>query len=261
VTFAATQGKLIQKMLIRTLDRDLKMIKAVSLDFDWTIAEMRPQTYSIFHEVLHQFGHTFDLETIKQKFADTIDDLSDVFQEKVLDYARFSPEEQWSLLRAFNRLRLQRLGINAEQGLKTCLEAIEQQIRLQQKRVLYEDVQETLEQLSARNIELYIISGNTSSRIEATLHQNGVFEFFKEILTPDNCDMLKRDIYQLLLEKTGFLPEMILHCGDHEQDDVAAADAHGLKAVLIRRSSHYYQKIANDSFPVIQTLDEILKFL
>ncbi|MFX0113313.1 MAG: HAD family hydrolase [Candidatus Hodarchaeota archaeon] len=237
------------------------MIKAISLDFDWTLAEMRPQTYEIYHEVLHQFGYTFDLETIKQKFADTIDGLSDTFQEKVLEYARLSPEEQWNLLRAFNRLRLKRIGVNAEQNLETCLEAIEKHIQLQQRRVLYEDVQETLERLSARNIELFIISGNTSSRIEATLRQNKVLDFFEEILTPDKCDMLKSDIYQLLLEKTGFSPESILHCGDHEQDDVAAADAHGLKAVLIRRPSHYYQKILNDSFPVVQSLDELFKFL
>lgn len=237
------------------------MISCVSLDFDWTLAEMRPQTYEIYYEILQEFGYAFDLETIKQRFADALDDLSNSLQEKILNYARLSPEEQRKLLRAFNYMRLRRLDVHAEKDLESCLKAIEKQIQVQQRRVLYEDVQITLEKLRERKIDLFIISGNTSSRIEATLRQNGVFELFREILTPDNCNMLKSDIYSLLLRKTGLSPEMVLHCGDHEQDDVEAANAHGLQAVLIRRPSHYYQKIANDAFPVIRGLDELVKFL
>ncbi|MFQ5976594.1 MAG: HAD family hydrolase [Candidatus Heimdallarchaeota archaeon] len=237
------------------------MISCVSLDFDWTLAEMRPQTYEIYYEVLQEFGYAIDLETIKQRFTEAIDDLSNSLQEKILEYARLSPEEQRELLRTFNYMRLRRLDIESEEELETCLEAIEKQTQVQQRRVLYEDVQNTLENLRERNIDLYIISGNTSSRIEGVLRQNGVFELFREILTPDNCNMLKSEIYSLLPRKTGLSPEMILHCGDHEQDDVEAANAHGLQAVLIRRPSHYYQKIANDAFPVIRGLDELLKFI
>lgn len=237
------------------------MISCVSLDFDWTLAEVRPQTYKIYHEVLSGFGYDFGLEAIRQKFADIMDDLSDSLKEKVLEYARLTLEEQRNLLRAFNRIRLQRLGITAEHDLEACLEAIEKQIQQRQRRVLYEDVQETLKRLSEHNIDLFIVSGNTSYRIESTLRRNGVLNYFREILTPDNCDMLKSEIYRLLPQKTRLLPNSILHCGDHEQDDVAAANAHGLKAILIRRPSHYYQKIEDDSFPVIQTLDELFKFL
>ncbi len=237
------------------------MIGCVSLDFDWTLAEVRPHTYKIYHEVLLEFGYEISLEAIRQQFADIIDDLSDALQEKVLEYARLSREEQWELLRAFNRMRLQRLAIIQEHDFEACLKAIEKQIQQRQQRVLYEDVQGTLERLSERNIDLFIVSGNTSHRIESTLRRNGVLRYFREILTPDNCDMLKSDIYRLLPQKTKLRPNSILHCGDHEQDDIAAAIAYGLKAVLIRRPSHYYQKIVNDSFPVIETLDELFKFL
>ena len=70
------------------------MINCVSLDFDWTLAEMRPPTYEIYQSVLREFGYFFELETIKQRFKDTVEDVSDSLQRRVIQYARLSPSDQ-----------------------------------------------------------------------------------------------------------------------------------------------------------------------
>ncbi len=237
------------------------MIHCVSLDFDWTLAEMRPQTYELCQEVLDQkYGYFFELEVIKEKFAATIEELPEEIQKKVFNYARLSIEDQQQLLRDFNRLRLVTLDISSSE-IESCLIDIEKEQHSRQKRVLYEDVLELLEELYNRAIDIFIVSGNTYSRIERTLKENNVLQFFSEIYTPDRYNLLKKELYPLLLEKTGLLPELILHCGDHEEDDIAAALSYGFKAVLIRRPSHYYQKVKNNSFPIVQSLSELKKFL
>jgi len=101
---------------------------------------------------------------------------------------------------------------------------------------LYEDTVSTLSELAARKIELGIVS-NFDSRLYEILIGLGIDRFFDSVTLASFAGAAKPSpaIFQRALRKHGIAARDALHIGNSLRDDARAADAAGLRGVLLDR--------------------------
>jgi putative hydrolase of the HAD superfamily len=100
---------------------------------------------------------------------------------------------------------------------------------------LYPEVDELLHALHGR-FELSVIS-NFDGRLRMILEHLGISKYFRHIFLSSELGADKPDpmIFQLAVERLGFLPNEVLHAGDDPERDWEAAEKAGLQVFKLDR--------------------------
>lgn len=103
---------------------------------------------------------------------------------------------------------------------------------------LFADVRPTLSGLRARDVRLAIVS-NFDSRLTRICQGLDIASFFEAVVMSTQVGCAKPDarIFAIALERISTRASAALHVGDSELLDVKAAQAAGLRALLIDRES------------------------
>lgn len=103
---------------------------------------------------------------------------------------------------------------------------------------VYDDVAPALAALRARGLRLAVLS-NFDSRLEDLLRAFALDHYFEAVHISSRLGAAKPDpaIFQAALQFHGLSPRQALHVGDSLREDVAGAQAAGVRAYLIDRSS------------------------
>jgi len=100
---------------------------------------------------------------------------------------------------------------------------------------IYPEVKDVLEHLS-KEYELILIS-NTSREFMAVMTEELSNYFAHTFSGPTDFKMLKfQKLYTKIVEQLGAKPQDIVHIGDHEKFDLAAARQAGIQAFLLDRT-------------------------
>ena len=119
---------------------------------------------------------------------------------------------------------------------------------------LYDEVETSLERLSARHRLFALSNGN------ADLQRCGIARWFEGHITAISAGAAKPDarIFQRLLEEAGVAAEQVLHIGDDPQLDVMGATQAGLQAAWLNRNGKPWPKHLPPPARTIKTLEEII---
>ncbi|WP_354642656.1 HAD family hydrolase [Kitasatospora camelliae] len=98
---------------------------------------------------------------------------------------------------------------------------------------LFPETRSVLERLAAARIPLAVTTNGT-----ADLAWFGLHEVFPVVVRGGDCGVSKPDpgIYLVTAGRLGLPPGRVLHVGDHPVEDLAAARAAGLQALLLDRA-------------------------
>ncbi|BAS55662.1 MULTISPECIES: HAD-IA family hydrolase [Leptolyngbya] len=101
---------------------------------------------------------------------------------------------------------------------------------------IYPDTVPTLEKLRSLDIPLGVLS-NFDSRLYKVLKALNLEDFFDSITISTEVGVAKPDpkIFAIALEKHDCQPENAWHIGDSQQEDYEAANAAGLRGILLNR--------------------------
>jgi putative hydrolase of the HAD superfamily len=104
---------------------------------------------------------------------------------------------------------------------------------------LFRDARTALESLRARGIRMGIVS-NFDGRLTRICAGLGIASFFDTIVMSARVGHAKPDprIFQIALGSLGVKAAESLHVGDSPAEDVAGAEAAGMRGLLIARESH-----------------------
>jgi putative hydrolase of the HAD superfamily len=103
---------------------------------------------------------------------------------------------------------------------------------------IYGDALPALEALASRDIALAVIS-NWDERLRPLLQQFQLDRYFETIVVSCEVGFAKPSpvIFEHAAKTLGVMPEQILHVGDSSEEDVAGANAAGVRALLIDRDN------------------------
>jgi putative hydrolase of the HAD superfamily len=119
---------------------------------------------------------------------------------------------------------------------------------------LYDEVEASLERLSARYRLFALSNGN------ADLQRCGIAHWFEGHITAVSAGAAKPDarIFKRLLDETGVAAAQVLHIGDDPQLDVMGATQAGLQAAWLNRNARPWPKHLPPPARTIKTLEEII---
>jgi HAD superfamily hydrolase (TIGR01549 family) len=239
------------------------LIKCVSFDFDRTIAHVTPLTHHFVPELLAQKGINVSVEQFLQHSIYLRRNLPEYLADRFSKYGTLPREEREQFLKEYNSARVDMIDLTySGDDLEELKNWLVEQIYLTQKKVLYDDVVDTIVKLKQLDKKIYILSGNHSDGITELLDQAGILDSFEEIITVDKYFPEKTDNYQVLLEKSQFEPEEILHIGDDVTSDGFGPKKHNINVLIIRREKQMVVfEDPNNEFKTIITLQELFGFL
>ncbi|NHJ39454.1 MAG: HAD family hydrolase [Asgard group archaeon] len=239
------------------------MIKCISFDFDRTLSHVVPLTHHYIPKLLKEKGLVISIEEFIEASIELRKNLPSHLVKNFDIYGTLSSEERKQFIFDYNLARIDNL--KAQLKIKDYEQTkiwIVEQLMKNQKKILYDDVVETIKKLSEKNYRLFILSGNHSDGIIEILSQAEILHLFEDIITVDKYNSLKTDNFTILLEKTQLAPHEILHIGDDLQTDGKAIN-YKIKTLIIRRPHQLIfdenENIAN--YNVIIELSEIFDFL
>jgi 2-haloalkanoic acid dehalogenase type II len=119
---------------------------------------------------------------------------------------------------------------------------------------LYDEVEASLERLSARYRLFALSNGN------ADLQRCGIARWFEGHITAISAGAAKPDarIFQRLLDEAGVAAAQVLHVGDDPQLDVLGATQAGMQAAWLNRKAHTWPAHLPPPARIIKTLEEII---
>jgi len=178
-------------------------------------------------------------------------------------YGTLPKEEREQFLKEYNRARVDMIDLTySGNDLEELKNWLVEQIFSTQKKVLYDDVVDTIIKLKKMGKKVYIFSGNHSDGITEMLDQAGILDSFEEIITVDKFFTEKTDNYQVLLDLTQLEPEEILHVGDDVMSDGFGPMKHKINVLIIRREQQMVVfEDPDHNFKTITTLQELFDFL
>ena len=175
-------------------------------------------------------------------------------------YVRFGSlpkEERIQFNKVYNYERIKRLNLPGEKNeIEKITQWVVEKVFQTQKKVLYQDVKSTIENLAKMGKKLYILSGNHSDGIIELLKENQLLNYFEEIITVNKYNKLKADNFRILLDHTNASPKEIVHIGDDVITDGLGAKRFNIDAIIIRRESQLvYDNEQEQLFPVIASVE------
>ncbi|MHA1166744.1 MAG: HAD family hydrolase [Candidatus Hodarchaeales archaeon] len=239
------------------------MIKALSFDFDDTLAGNFPPVHIAFHSILRSQGYKIKEELIEKAFRETMKQMKTdpEIMEKTAKYATYSLKERKMFYTDINLLRLESLGINEDKlPLRQLAGIITETFPGKTEKRLFDDVPETLLELKLfhENIDVYIISGNRKSYIKRFLGDEGLIPYIKGILTPERKGLSKKTIlFDHVLKKTGINPRQWLHVGDDYYTDYLYPFHKKIRALLLHRPGILHLKVPEEKREEVQVITQL----
>jgi HAD superfamily hydrolase (TIGR01509 family) len=143
--------------------------------------------------------------------------------------------EQLSIYLLLKKLR-ERLDAETYKGLRLRFYSLleDMEIRAAQEVALYPGVVQTLQELQERHLKIGLVTNNGRAGTNLTLKRFGLADFFKAIVTRDDCEEMKPDagpVKQVLAELSLRAEEAVL-VGDGVID-ILAAKAADLSSVAV----------------------------
>lgn len=191
------------------------MGQVIFFDFANTLAHKK-DLYPTITGILQKTGYPVDVKTVQ------------LIQQELYEEIIFPDQTDYEFYMYFNAELLQRLGIEPDKSLCEKIYYACKPLRW----VLYDDCK-VLYELSQ---PLGILS-NFNSQLKMLVHRLFPENLFRWIIVSAEESIRKPDplFYQLILKKTGFLPEDIIYVGDSVKLDYEPAVKMGLKALLVDR--------------------------
>ncbi len=239
------------------------MIKGISFDFDRTIAHVTPLTHLFVPQLLAQKGITVSVEHFMEQCVYLRRNLPEHLQDRFDRYGTLAREDREQFLKEYNKARVEMIDLSgSEEEIEDLRNWLVEQIYLTQKKILYEDVVETITKLKNQGKKLYILSGNHSDGIIEILDQAGIHDLFDEIITVDKYNIKKIDNYPILLDYSQLKPEEILHIGDDVITDGFGPAKYNINVLIIRRDKQLvFFETPDHDFKIIKNLYEIFDYL
>ena len=105
---------------------------------------------------------------------------------------------------------------------------------------LFPGTRQLLSDLRAAGLQIGIIS-NWSPRLPALIEGLGLSDAFEVVLSSaiERAEKPEAAIFERALERSGARPEDSLHAGDHPENDLRAASALGMHAVLVDHADEH----------------------
>ena len=201
-------------------------LKAVFLDVGGTLVEERPSRFAIYAEAARERGCGVDARGMRELMRKAHRDLP-----REIDGA-FRYTDPW--FRAFiEHVFLGQLSLPRSQ-----LDELVAQLfaRFEDPRSfrLHEGARELLGDLRSRGVVVGIVS-NWSARLPRLLDALEIGGFLDFVLSSaiERTEKPEPGLFEAALERSGAAPGQALHAGDHPENDVAAAQALGIEAVLV----------------------------
>ncbi len=239
------------------------MIKCISFDFDRTLAHVQPQTHHLVPKLLAEKGIGVSVDEFLQKCVELRQNIPVHLQDHYSRFGTLSKDLRDNFLREYNKARIGLLKLDGDQKeIEILKEWLTNQIYLQQKKILYDDVISMAKKLCDLGIKQYILSGNHSDGIVQLLKESNILDYFEEIITVDKFFVKKIDNFKILLEHSNFPPNEILHIGDDLVTDGYGPRKYQIESIIIRRQDQLiFLPKHDESFQSITNLDELTKFL
>ncbi|MBW3019622.1 HAD family hydrolase [Candidatus Woesearchaeota archaeon] len=111
----------------------------------------------------------------------------------------------------------------------------------------FPDTIAALEMLKNKGIKAIIISNAPQDSVQQILEKFNLAKYFDSVFVSSDYGELKvQGLFDVLLDKTGLKKDEVVMVGDSLQSDIAGAEKHGIKAILIDRKDRqeYKNKIS-----------------
>ncbi len=208
----------------RTAMRRPGVIRAVTFDVGGTLIEPWPSVGEVYAEVAAQFGLTgVAPEALNRQFARAWN------AQEHFDYSRAA----WREL-----VRRTFAGLSPEAPSDACFDAIYQRFGSARAWRLFDDVLPTLAALKSRGLKLGLIS-NWDERLRPLLDHWRLSPCFDALTISHEAGSTKPapEMFLRTATRLGLAPGSILHVGNSVAQDVAGAEAAGMRALLLDRSA------------------------
>ena len=241
----------------------MNLIKCVSFDFDRTLAHVTPTTYDLIPKLLSQKGISVTSQEIREGRLKVLQNLPENLKLKRDLFGTLSKGERIQFIKEFNKLRVDMLDLQKPQeDIEKLKHWLAEQIFINQKKILYDDVVEVIKRLAEKKLKLYILSGNHSDGIIELLGQNDIKDLFEEIITVDKYHPKKIDNFRILLNHSRLQPSEILHIGDEIKTDGIGASKYNLNVLIIQRDVNLVDSGSTEcQFSIISELSEIFSYI
>lgn len=227
-------------------------LEAIFFDAGNTLLRVHPSVGAIYSDAARLFGVNLEVETIENTFRALWSRTAPLVNNEGHRLGYENEKEWWKFLvrRVFDEL--------AEfPDFDEFFEYLYSRFAEADSWRLYEDVQDTLQELQSRGYRMGIIS-NWDSRLPHLCEALGIRPFFETMIVSALVGYEKPhpSIFQKALEETGLAPETALYIGDDPYLDYQAARNVGLHALHLDRLNRYA-----DHDGRITSLPEILPYL
>ena len=219
---------------------NLSGIKAVTFDAGGTLIEPWPSVGHVYAAVAAKFGNRdISAEKLNRAFVTAWK------TKQSFDYSL----EAWAAL--VEEVFQEHLGARVSGAL---FHALYQRFAEADAWHVYDDVRPPLELLCTRGYRLGVVS-NWDNRLTSLLTRLKLGHYFEMVVLSVDVGVTKpaRKIFNQALALLNLAPPDVLHIGDSLAEDVAAARACGMSALLLDRTGG-----ANNSIPSLNALASLL---
>ncbi len=236
--------------------RKVKHLKVIFFDAAGTLIEVRGGVGEIYSRVALEFGFEAEPQSLQRNFALRFREQPPMaFPAGTPDAELVELEKNWwrSLVKEVFA------GLGSFSRFDEFFDEIFDRFRSREFWQVYDDVPPALIELKRRGLKLGVIS-NFDSRLYDVLRGCELDRFFDSIHISTRAGAAKPDpaIFQAALRHHAVVARQAWHVGDSLREDVEAAMASGVNAVLLDRDNRFAE---NARHPRITHLDQLTELL
>lgn len=222
-------------------------IRCVAFDAVGTLIYPEPSVSKVYWQVGSQFGTTYTHEEVRARFQQTFQQLAPGARN---DYSTSETEE-------YERWRqIVRTVLDDIHDIDHCFEKLHAHFGKPDAWRCFPDVAETLEGLVSRGISISVAS-NFDARLNAVCDELPELQHLRRRLISAHIGWHKPSphFYSKLVTQAECPAEQILMIGDDRDNDVIAARAAGLQALLINRNGAAMEDEITDLRQIFMVFD------
>ncbi|MBO3757772.1 MAG: HAD-IA family hydrolase, partial [Candidatus Brockarchaeota archaeon] len=206
------------------------------------------EDYKVYYKILTSFGFHFSLNLLKSAFD----------KARTIWIAKQQKGEIWNEERMLELVKdmLSFIGISDEELAIKVINLWSENVNFK----VYDDVVETLDELTKNKYKLIVISNVSSEKnLKIYLSRCGLQKYFSHLVASGTVGIEKpnKEIFLLASRILGVKAHRILHVGDNYESDYIGAKNAGLKAILLDRLGKHSGKDAL----MIKSLSELIEVL
>lgn len=219
--------------------------RVFSFDFDGTLFGHNPPFPIQVKSILATQGHEVTVSDIMNVMPRVHEHYGPEMHKMIKGYATLTDEEQHRAIVLDRTIAMSLLLGKDKEDVQTLAEHVVSVFRKHGDYTPYEGVPELLRRLhGCDSTAVVVLSGNSSTRITASLQRFGLLNSVDLIITPDLYSPRKRDNFPVIKEKLGVAPSATAHFGDDPDLDVLAPMGYGI------HSAHISWPLGSPRFPI-----------